>query len=92
MIFMLAKELDPGGRPKGPEVMGVVMLYMPYSETGSLRAVVENLLVHKSHRWRGGARALMTRLEREALERGKKILVSTKLIAIELAAKLTCMM
>lgn len=61
--------------PKGPEVVGVVMLAMPFSETGAFRAAVEKLLVHASWRRRGGATRLIDILEREALHRGKTLLV-----------------
>ncbi|KAL6860143.1 hypothetical protein ACO1O0_004169 [Amphichorda felina] len=60
--------------PKGPEVVGVVMLAMPFSETGAFRAAVEKLLVHASWRRRGGATRLIDILEREALHRGKTLL------------------
>lgn len=78
LIFILVNELDPDPtvKPRGPEVMGVVMLFMPYSETASFRASVENLLIHKSFRGRGGARALMSALEGEAVKLGKTMLVS----------------
>lgn len=76
LIFILVSELDPSGRVRGPEVMGVVMLYMPYTETGSFRGMVEKLLVHKSFRGKGGARALLSVLEGEAASRGRTLLVS----------------
>lgn len=59
----------------GLHLMGVVMLSMPFSETGSFRGWVEKLLVSPKFRRRGGARALMGALEREALSRGKTLLV-----------------
>jgi GNAT superfamily N-acetyltransferase len=74
-MLLLVSELDPNGPIRGPEIKGVVMLWMPYSETGSFRGFVENLLVHKSHRGKGGARALMSALETEALNRGRTLLV-----------------
>lgn len=61
--------------PKGPDVMGVVMLAMPFSETGRIRAFVEKLLVQRGYRRRGVARALMHRVEAEATARGKLVLV-----------------
>jgi ribosomal protein S18 acetylase RimI-like enzyme len=76
LIWILVSEMDPSVRLKGPEVMGVVMLYTPYSETGAFRGYVEKLLVHKSFRGRGGARALMAALEHEAANMGRSILVS----------------
>lgn len=59
----------------GLHLMGVVMLAMPYSETGSFRGWVEKLLVSPKFRRRGGARALIGALEKEALSRGKTLLV-----------------
>lgn len=76
LIFLLASEVEAGSRLKGPEVMGVVMLLMPPSETGPFRCVVEKLLIHKSFRGRGGARALIDALEKEASSRGRTMLVS----------------
>lgn len=76
LIWILLSELDASGRPKGPEVVGVVMLYMPYSETGSFRSIAEKLLIHKNFRGRGGARALMGVLEIEAANRQKTTIVS----------------
>ncbi|KAF5019214.1 hypothetical protein F66182_8788 [Fusarium sp. NRRL 66182] len=75
LIFILLKESEPEARPKGPDVMGVVMLVMPSSETGPFRGVVEKLLVHKAHRGRGGARTLVAALEAEATRRGRTILL-----------------
>ncbi|KAI9171207.1 Acetyltransferase [Paramyrothecium foliicola] len=76
LIFILVSELDPDPtvKPRGPEVMGVVMLSMPYSETGSFRAYVEKLLIHKSFRGRGGARALISAMEGEAAKLGRTML------------------
>lgn len=60
----------------GLNLMGVVMLYTPYSETGGFRGWVEKLLVSPKFRRRGAARALMGALEEEAIRRGKTLLVS----------------
>lgn len=76
LIFLLTSDSDDSSRPKGTEIMGVVMLQMPSSETGPFRSVVEKLLVHKSFRGRGAARQLMTALEVEAVNRGRTLLVS----------------
>lgn len=76
LIFILLNESEPGSRPKGSDVMGVVMLAMPSSETGPFRGVVEKLLVHKTFRGRGGARTLVSALEAEAARRGRTVLVS----------------
>jgi GNAT superfamily N-acetyltransferase len=75
LIFILLNETEPGVRPKGSDVVGVVMLSMPSSETGPFRGVVEKLLVHKAFRGRGGARTLMSALETEATKRGRTILL-----------------
>ncbi|OAQ63213.1 GCN5-related N-acetyltransferase (GNAT) domain-containing protein [Pochonia chlamydosporia 170] len=74
-IWILVTQVDESGRPKGPELMGVVMLTTPYSETGAYRGYVEKLLVHKNFRGRGGARALMAALESEATRMSKNILL-----------------
>ncbi|CEJ84514.1 hypothetical protein VHEMI03498 [[Torrubiella] hemipterigena] len=74
-VMYLLLDADTTGKLKGPEIMGVVMLYMPPSETGPFRGIVEKLLVHKSFRGRGGARALMDALEADALERGRGLLL-----------------
>jgi len=75
-MFILVDEPQPGGRILGTQLMGVVMLLMPPSETGPMRGIVEKLLVSTRFRRRGGARALMQALEAEALARGKSLLVS----------------
>ncbi|KAJ4189679.1 N-acetyltransferase domain-containing protein [Fusarium falciforme] len=75
LIFILLNESEPGSRPKGSDVMGVVMLAMPSSETGPFRGVVEKLLVHKTFRGRGGARTLVSALEAEAARRGRTVLL-----------------
>lgn len=76
LILLLASEVESGSRLKGPEVMGVVMLSLPPSETIPFRCNVEKLLIHKNFRGRGGGRALMDALEKEASSRGKTMLVS----------------
>ena len=76
IIYLLLRNMDPNIGPRGPDLMGVVMLYMPYSETGSFRGIVEKLLVHKSYRGHGGARALISALEVEASSLGRTMLVS----------------
>ncbi|EQL00323.1 hypothetical protein G6O67_000797 [Ophiocordyceps sinensis] len=75
-ILVGRHDADADARPvKGPEVMGVVMLTLSSSETGSFRGTVEKLLVHKSFRGRGGARALMGALERDAAQLGRTVLL-----------------
>lgn len=75
LILLLLSESAPGTRAKGPELVGVVMLGMPASETGPFRAHVEDLLVSPRYRRRGGARALMAAVEAEAAARGRTLLV-----------------
>lgn len=77
LILLLVDELEAGGRVHGPEVMGVVMLWMPHSETGPFRGFVEKLLIHREFRRKGGARALINVLEAEAATRGRTLLVSS---------------
>lgn len=74
VIHILVKKLGPDGRLEGPDVMGVVMLSIPFSETGRSRGSVEKLLVHKGHRGKGAARALLMALEADAIRRGRKLL------------------
>ncbi|GAB0132726.1 hypothetical protein EsDP_00001154 [Epichloe bromicola] len=73
-IWILVTDIDATGKLKGPEVMGVVMLSTPYSETGAFRGYVEKLLVHKNCRGKGGARALMEALEAGASSLGRNLL------------------
>lgn len=76
LMYMLVSDLGEDARPRGTEVMGVVMLSFPFSETAQFRATVEMLLVHKNFRRKGAARALMSVLEQGATQRGKTTLVS----------------
>lgn len=76
LAYVLLSHLTPGTRPEGPDVMGVVMLSMPWSETGPFRGIVQKLLVHKSFRGRGGARQLVAALEEDARRCGRTLLVS----------------
>ncbi|KAF6813721.1 Acetyltransferase [Colletotrichum musicola] len=75
MMLILLDESEPGTKPKGTELMGVVMLRMPYSETGPFRGFVEKLLVSPKFRGRGGARMLMSALEGESIRRGRTLLM-----------------
>lgn len=74
VIYILVK--DATIRPSGTDLLGVVMLSMPFSETGKARGVVEKLLVHQSHRGKGAARELLNALQVDALQRGRTLLVS----------------
>ncbi|KAL1855685.1 hypothetical protein VTK73DRAFT_8532 [Phialemonium thermophilum] len=78
VILLLLLESEPGTRAKGPELMGVVMLAMPPSETGPFRAYVEDLLVSPRYRRQGGGRSLLGALEVEAVRRGKTLLVRAR--------------
>ncbi|KAF2859316.1 acyl-CoA N-acyltransferase [Piedraia hortae CBS 480.64] len=60
---------------KNDEVMGIVSLNMPVMECGPFRGYVEKLLVAVKHRQKGVGRRLMERLEVEAKERGKWLLI-----------------
>lgn len=75
LMYFLVSDLADDARPKGPEVMGVVMLAFPFSETAQFRATVEMLLIHKNFRGRGAARTLMGVLEAGAAQRGRTTLV-----------------
>lgn len=73
VIHILLK--NTGTRPLGTDLIGVVMLSMPFSETGKGRGVVEKLLVQQGHRGKGSARLLVDALEADALRRGRTMLV-----------------
>lgn len=75
-IYLLLNESEPGTKAKGSELMGVVMLAMTPTETGSMRGHIEKLLVSSKFRRRGGATALMAALETDAAARGRRLLVS----------------
>ncbi|OHE95697.1 acetyltransferase [Colletotrichum orchidophilum] len=75
MMLILLDESDPGTKFKGTELMGVVMLSMPYSETGPFRGFVEKLLISPKFRRRGGARILMSALEGEAIRMRRTLLM-----------------
>ncbi|KAI8176691.1 Acetyltransferase [Colletotrichum sp. SAR 10_75] len=75
MMLILLDESEPGTKPKGTELMGVVMLWMPYSETGPFRGFVEKLLISPKFRQRGGARMLIAALEGESIRRGRTLLM-----------------
>lgn len=57
------------------EVAGYGCLYMPPSETGPFRGEVEKLMVSPHHRFKGVARQVMEKLEREAVRRGRWLIV-----------------
>lgn len=76
VIIMLLNESEPGSKAKGDELVGVVMLDMPHSETSPFRARVECLLISTKYRNKGGAMVLMKALHNEAIRKGKTLLVS----------------
>jgi GNAT superfamily N-acetyltransferase len=57
------------------EVVGLVALAMPISETGPFRGYVEKLIVVHEHRRKGIAKALMLKMEEAALKEGRTLLV-----------------
>jgi ribosomal protein S18 acetylase RimI-like enzyme len=75
VIVLLLNEAQPGTRAKGTDLMGVGMLGMPDSETDPFRGYVEKVLVSNKFRGHGGARALMSTIETEAMKRGRTLLV-----------------
>ncbi|PHH59341.1 hypothetical protein CDD81_3369 [Ophiocordyceps australis] len=64
-----------GSVPQGPDIVGVVMLALPSSETAASRGSIESLLVHQSFRGRRGATALVQALERDAAKLGRTLLL-----------------
>ncbi|KAH6692412.1 acetyltransferase [Plectosphaerella plurivora] len=76
LMLILLEEDVPGSKPKGTDLVGVVMLSLPTSETGAMRGFIEKLLVHTRFRQRGAARTLMARLELEAAKRGRTVLMT----------------
>jgi ribosomal protein S18 acetylase RimI-like enzyme len=76
VILLLLDESAPGTRARGGELVGVVMLAMPETETGPFRAYIEDLLVATRFRRRGAAKMLLSAVEMEAVQKGKTLLVS----------------
>lgn len=60
----------------GLELAGFASLYMPFSQTGAFRSIVEKLMVSPRHRRKGIARAVMKRIEDVAEERKRGLIVS----------------
>lgn len=77
VIVLLLDQPRGGQRAQGTDLTGVAMLGIPASETGPFRGYVEKVLVNNKYRGRGGARALTSTVEAEALKRGRTLLVST---------------
>ncbi|KAI1386393.1 acyl-CoA N-acyltransferase [Hypoxylon trugodes] len=74
-ISILLNESESGTKAKGSELVGVITLIMPPSETGPFRGIVEKLFVSPDFRGKGGSRLLMNHLEAEALKRGRTLLM-----------------
>ncbi|KAI3331678.1 acetyltransferase [Xylariaceae sp. AK1471] len=80
LIIIQLDESQPGSVAKGQELKSVVMLGMPQSEMYTHQGLVEKLMVSPSFRQRGAARSMMEFLEKEAANRGRKlILLSTEI-------------
>jgi len=75
MIVLFDESMDPKPPQPGLQLMGVVMLRTPQSETGPFRGWVEMLLVSPKFRRKGAATALMAKLEEEAMNKGRTLLV-----------------
>jgi GNAT superfamily N-acetyltransferase len=76
----LVPEVERGSRAllaayDGDELVGTVQLVHAWPPNQPHRADVTKLLVHRRARGRGVGRALMERLEREAKDEGKTVLV-----------------
>lgn len=76
----VAREVDEGRRVllaarDGDALVGAVQLEPARRETGPHRAEVQKLMVHPRERGRGVARALMARVEAEALALGRTLLL-----------------
>jgi ribosomal protein S18 acetylase RimI-like enzyme len=68
-------QLAPNATTGEKEVVGLVALAMPVSETGPFRGYVEKLIVVHEHRRKGIAKALMLKMEEAALKEGRTLLV-----------------
>nr|POE65355.1 acetyltransferase [Quercus suber] len=63
------------GKDVEEEVAGVVILYMPETETGAFRSEVHKLLVSRKHRKKGIAKQLMKKLEDTAFKHGRSLIM-----------------
>ncbi len=75
LIILLLPALQAGARPQGTDLMGLAMLKLSESETGSFRGYIDAVLVNQKYRRQGGAKALVAALEQEAGRRGRTLLV-----------------
>lgn len=76
VIIMLLLDTQPGTKVPGDSLVGVAMLSLPLLETGPFRASIESILVSLKYRRRRGATLLLEAVEREAIMKGKTLLVS----------------
>ncbi|KAI1123758.1 hypothetical protein F5Y10DRAFT_251142, partial [Nemania abortiva] len=75
LIVIQLDESEPGSPVKGPELKGVVMLGLPQTETFTHQGSLEKLMVSPTFRQRGAAKAMLQVLEKEAADRGRKLIV-----------------
>ncbi|KAI0419217.1 hypothetical protein F5X98DRAFT_335579 [Xylaria grammica] len=75
LIAILLNESEPGTAAKGDELKGVVMLLMPRVETAKHQGHIQKLMVSVECRREKGGTALMRFIEREAVNRGRKLMV-----------------
>ncbi|RWA10412.1 hypothetical protein EKO27_g4692 [Xylaria grammica] len=75
LIAILLDESEPGTVAKGAELKGVVMLLMPRTETARHQGHIQKLMVSVECRREKGATALMRFIEREAVNRGRKLML-----------------
>ncbi|KAF2970683.1 hypothetical protein GQX73_g2930 [Xylaria multiplex] len=79
LIAIQLDESESGTTAKGVELKGVVMLKMPQIETSVHQGHIEKLMVSPTFRGRGAAKAMIQLIEKEAVDRGRKlILLSTE--------------
>ncbi|KAI0099061.1 acyl-CoA N-acyltransferase [Nemania sp. FL0031] len=74
-IVIQLDESEPGTPAKGPELKGVVMLSLPQTETFTHQGSLEKLMVSPTFRQRGAAKAMLQLLEKEAANRGRKLIM-----------------
>lgn len=68
-------QLAPKIEGKEEVVAAVVMLDMPFAETGSFRGIVQKLLVLPEYRQMGVAKRMMLKLEEVAAAKGRGLLL-----------------
>ncbi|TGJ80369.1 hypothetical protein E0Z10_g8392 [Xylaria hypoxylon] len=75
LIVIQLDESKPGTAAKGTELKGMVMLSIPQIETFAHQGHIEKLMVSPTFRRRGAAKAMIQLLEREAVDRGRKLML-----------------